>query len=41
MKIENNMLNVNSSKGPSHQLFKTGKILFDVLETCSSSFLIV
>jgi len=42
MKIESNMFNVNSSKGPSHQLFKTGKIiLFDVLETCSSIFLII
>lgn len=35
--IENNILNVNSSKGPSRQLFGTSEILFSDLETCSIS----
>jgi len=37
MGIENNILNLNSSKGPSRQLFGTGEILFGDLETFSIS----
>lgn len=34
--IKNNIFNVNNSKEPSRQLFETGEILIDELETCST-----
>lgn len=37
MDAENNIFNTISSTGPSRQLFETGEILFDKIETCSTS----